>query len=87
MFNWLGYQCRSSAEPPADHVAPVDSPLHDCPCAGDPHTKTNLLLHTHLGRVPLPISDYLSDTKGVLDNTLRVLQVRIAMGVCGRFQS
>jgi hypothetical protein len=44
--------------------------------ADDPHTKTNLLLQAHLGRLPLPISDYITDTKGVLDNTLRVLQVR-----------
>lgn len=44
--------------------------------ADDPHTKANLLLQAHLGRLPLPISDYVTDTKGVLDNSLRILQVR-----------
>jgi hypothetical protein len=29
-----------------------------------------------MSRAPLPISDYITDTKGVLDNTLRILQVR-----------
>jgi len=43
--------------------------------ADDPHTKANLLLQAHLGRLPLPISDYITDTKGVLDNSLRILQV------------
>lgn len=42
--------------------------------ADDPHTKANLLLQAHLGRLALPISDYITDTKGVLDNSLRILQ-------------
>jgi hypothetical protein len=29
----------------------------------------------HLSRATLPISDYITDTKGVLDNAVRVLQV------------
>lgn len=31
-------------------------------------------------RGPLPISDYITDTKGVLDNSLRILQV--CCGMC-----
>lgn len=48
----------------------------DARTADDPHTKAQLLLQAHLSRSPLPISDYVTDTKGVLDNSLRILQVR-----------
>lgn len=44
------------------------------PYADDPHTKTSLLLQAHLDRLPLPISDYVTDTKTVLDNSIRILQ-------------
>ncbi len=44
--------------------------------ADDPHAKASLLLQAHLGRAQLPISDYVTDTRTVLDNTLRILQVR-----------
>lgn len=43
--------------------------------ADDPHAKASLLLQAHLGRTPLPISDYFTDTRSVLDNSLRILQV------------
>ena len=42
-----------------------------------PHTKANLLLQAHLSRQALPISDYLTDTKSVLDQSLRVMQAMI----------
>ncbi|KAL6761039.1 Sec63 domain-containing protein [Haematococcus lacustris] len=42
--------------------------------ADDPHTKASLLLQAHLSRSALPISDYVTDTKGVLDNSARILQ-------------
>jgi activating signal cointegrator complex subunit 3 len=45
-----------------------------CTLADDPHTKASLLLQAHLGRLPLPLADYLTDTRSVLDNSLRVLQ-------------
>jgi len=51
------------------------------PLSVDPHTydnsntKTHLLLQAHFGRVPLPASDYHTDTKSVMDQVLRVLQV------------
>lgn len=45
--------------------------------ADDPHTKTNLLLQAHLSRLQLPMSDYVTDTRSVLENTLRVLQALI----------
>eukprot|EP00803_Ostreobium_quekettii_P005866 evm.model.scf_17.6 EVM.evm.TU.scf_17.6 scf_17:76728-98390(+) len=44
---------------------------------GDPHTKANLLLQAHLSRKALPISDYVSDTKSVLDNSLRIMQAMV----------
>lgn len=39
-----------------------------------PHTKANLLLQAHFARAALPMSDYITDTKSVLDQTSRVLQ-------------
>ena len=44
--------------------------------ADDPHAKASLLVQAHLARLPLPISDYITDTKTVLDNSLRILQAR-----------
>lgn len=43
----------------------------------DPHTKANLLLQAHLSRLPLPITDYVTDTKSVLDNSVRLLQAMV----------
>ena len=40
-----------------------------------PHTKTHLLLQAHFSSAPLPIADYVTDTKSVLDQALRILQV------------
>jgi len=40
----------------------------------DPHAKTYLLLQAHMASVPLPISDYITDLKSVLDQSARVLQ-------------
>lgn len=40
----------------------------------DPHTKAHLLCQAHISRVPLPSSDYVTDTKSVLDQAIRILQ-------------
>lgn len=45
--------------------------------ADDPHTKANLLLQSHMGHLPLPMADYITDTRSVLDNTLRILQAMV----------
>lgn len=42
-----------------------------------PHTKTQLLILAHLSRVELPISDYLTDTKLVLDQSVRLLNAMV----------
>lgn len=42
-----------------------------------PHTKTHLLLQAHFSRAELPIADYVTDTKSVLDQALRILQVSV----------
>ena len=42
-----------------------------------PNTKTNLLLQSHFSRLTLPSTDYLTDTKSVLDNAPRVLQAMV----------
>ena len=41
-----------------------------------PHSKAHLLLQAHFSRTALPIADYQTDTKSVLDQALRILQVR-----------
>ena len=41
----------------------------------NPHTKAFLLLQAHFSRISLPIVDYITDTKSVLDQALRILQV------------
>jgi activating signal cointegrator complex subunit 3 len=38
-----------------------------------PHVKSLLLLQARLARAPVPITDYVNDTKSVLDQSLRVL--------------
>jgi Sec63 Brl domain len=53
--------------------------------ADDPHCKASLLLQAHLGGVALPISDYVTDTKTVLDNSLRVLQAMIEIAAEARW--
>ena len=42
-----------------------------------PHTKALLLLEARLVRAPLPIADYVNDTKSVLDQSLRVLNALV----------
>ena len=45
----------------------------------DPHTKVNLLLQAHFCRLQMPMSDYVTDLKGVLDQSWRILQAIIDM--------
>eukprot|EP00887_Chlorella_sp_A99_P000213 scaffold13.g213.t1 len=49
----------------------------DTRTADDPHTKANLLLQAHMGRLPLPISDYalvdISSDAGWLDTALAAM--------------
>jgi len=49
----------------------------------DPHVKTNLLLQAHFTRMDLPISDYITDTKSVLDQSIRVLQAMVDVAANG----
>jgi activating signal cointegrator complex subunit 3 len=46
------------------HLVPISVPKHDLE---SPHVKSNLLLQAHFERCPLPITDYITDTKSVLD--------------------
>ena len=41
------------------------------------HTKAHLLLQAHIGRVPLPMADFETDLRGVLDNAMRLLQAML----------
>ena len=49
----------------------------------NPHVKANLLFQCVLGRTDLPVSDYATDTRSVLDQAMRVLQAMI--DVCAEF--
>jgi activating signal cointegrator complex subunit 3 len=42
-----------------------------------PHTKTLLLLQAHFTRCPLPIRDYFTDTKILLDGAIRLIHCMI----------
>ncbi len=44
-----------------------------------PHAKAHILLQAHLSRrtPQLPVADYVTDTKSVLDQAPRIIQVRI----------
>ena len=48
-----------------------------------PHVKANLLLQSHFARAALPMSDYVTDTKSVLDQALRVLQAMVDVAADG----
>ncbi|KAI3673352.1 hypothetical protein L6452_39470 [Arctium lappa] len=43
----------------------------------DPHVKANLLFQAHFSQVELPISDYNTDLKSVLDQSIRIIQAMI----------
>lgn len=63
---------------------------HDPDIYADPHTKAFLLVQAYLERVRLPISDYVNDTKSVVENIPRLLAAMeyIAssdMGAAGSF--
>lgn len=45
-----------------------------------PHSKAHLLLQAHFSHSDLPIADYHTDTKSVLDQALRILQVNCSYG-------
>ena len=51
---------------------PVDKKTLD-----SPNTKTNLLFQAHFSRLPLPIRDYLTDMKLVLDSSIRIIHALI----------
>lgn len=43
----------------------------------DPHIKANLLFQAHFSQLDLPISDYVTDLKSVLDQSIRIIQAMI----------
>lgn len=53
------------------HLVPIKVPKADLE---SPHVKSNLLLQSHFERCPLPITDYITDTKSVLDQSIRIIQ-------------
>jgi len=49
----------------------------DVGMADSPNVKANLLLQCHFSFLALPISDYYTDTKSVLDQSVRILQAMV----------
>lgn len=45
--------------------------------ADDPKTKTYLLFQAYFANLPLPIRDYITDTKLVLDSAFRIIAAMI----------
>ena len=43
----------------------------------NPNEKTFLLIQAHIFRLPLPIRDYLTDTKTVIDSSVRIIHALI----------
>lgn len=43
----------------------------------DPHIKTNLLLQAYFSHMELPVTDYATDLKSVLDQSIRIIQAMI----------
>ncbi|KAJ6433921.1 hypothetical protein OIU84_017597 [Salix udensis] len=43
----------------------------------DPHVKANLLFHTHFPQLESPISDYVTDLKSVLGQSIRIIQAMV----------
>ncbi|EDV24592.1 uncharacterized protein TRIADDRAFT_25989 [Trichoplax adhaerens] len=56
----------------------VDSNSYD-----SPHVKTHLLLQAHFSRQELPVVDYRTDTKSVLDQAVRIIQALIDVAADG----
>lgn len=59
-YSELAQQCRLPVDPLTLDLSNV---------------KTFLLLQAHMSRLMLPNSDYFTDTKSVLDQTIRIIQV------------
>ena len=45
-------------------------------------SESRVWAQAHWGRLGLPVADYVTDTKSVLDQAVRVLQARVCVCVC-----
>eukprot|EP00934_Nitzschia_sp_Nitz4_P001789 Nitzschia sp. Nitz4//scaffold122_size67431//34001//40615//NITZ4_006086-RA/size67431-augustus-gene-0.57-mRNA-1//-1//CDS//3329534406//1789//frame0 len=70
VLNW-GPDARSLTKVPSTNRG------RDLEIFGDSHTKCFLLMQAHLEKARLPISDYVNDSKMVVDNTPRLLAAMI----------
>ncbi|KAK4477790.1 hypothetical protein RD792_017052 [Penstemon davidsonii] len=63
-----------------NHNADLSNKVHykvDNNLLDDPHVKANLLFQAHFSRVELPVTDYVTDLKSVLDQSIRIIQAMI----------
>lgn len=57
-----------------DKQCPLDIGSRQYECS---HTKTLILLQAHFSHLKMPCSDYITDLKSVLDQSIRILQAMI----------
>lgn len=68
LFNTLFFNSELDKQCPLD----IGGRQYDCS-----HTKTLILLQAHFSRLKMPCSDYITDLKSVLDQSIRILQAMI----------
>ncbi|PVU92630.1 hypothetical protein BB561_003719 [Smittium simulii] len=56
-----------------NEFAPLKFPVHKTDFL-DPKLKTNLLIQYHMSRMDLPCTDFITDSRTILDSSIRVLQ-------------
>lgn len=57
----------------------------DAATLDDPHTKANLLFQMYFEKAELPMADYETDTKSILDQSVRILQAMVDVSANGKW--
>lgn len=65
-----------------DKQCPLDIGSRQYECS---HTKTIILLQAHFSHLKMPCSDYITDLKSVLDQSIRILQAMIDISAEGGY--
>jgi activating signal cointegrator complex subunit 3 len=65
-----------------DKQCPLDIGGRQYECS---HTKTIILLQAHFSHLKMPCSDYITDLKSVLDQSIRILQAMIDISAEGGY--
>ncbi len=76
-FSWLSLKCNFTLFIFGKALTSYFAFPQDPYSMDSPHTKAHLLLQSHLSRAQLPMADYHTDTKSVLDQAIRILQAMV----------